>query len=193
MKHELNFMPEINGLSGYRPLTLSEFARLEAADERAVAYLHPKQADYLKAKRKARWPVPCVDEDGVACYLVALNDRCDIHALVEVADYWSVRDAGADGLWFANRSNGFTYVQTDAPLQHRKVGVKITVARLMLNLPGGKKVSVQNGNGLDLRRKNLVAVSGHGRRSPANVLSRALHEREAATQAGWKARQGLPA
>ncbi|MBY5973673.1 hypothetical protein KUV28_15045 [Ferrimonas balearica] len=193
MKHELNFMPEINGLSGYRPLTLSEFARLKAADKRATAHLHPKQADHLKAKRQARWPVPCVDEDGKDCYLVPLNDRRDVHALVEMADYWSARDSGADGLWYPNRSNGFTYVQTDAPLQDRKPGGKITVSRLVLNLPGGKRVSVRNGNGLDLRRKNLVAVSGNGRRSPANVLSRALHEREAATQAGWKARQGLPA
>ncbi|MDR6308146.1 hypothetical protein [Pacificitalea manganoxidans] len=189
MKHNKSFLPTINELFSFLPLNLSECTRLAAADERATAHLHPKRAAHLKQRRKARWPTPYVDEDGVSCYLVPLNARHDCHALVELEDYWSVRDSGADGLWCANHANGFSYVQTEAPLRSGKSGRKIYLARLILGLSVGKKVSYANGDGLDLRRKNLVAVGGNGRRSAASIVRRSIEERERAATLGWWAWQ----
>lgn len=180
MKHELNFMPEINGLSGYRPLTLSEFARLKAADKRATAHLHPKRAEQLREKRQSRWPVPCVDEDGIDCYAVPLDDDHTTHALVEASDYWKLRDGGADGLWtsFTRKNGRDKQVQMKIPMRKGQPGHWASPARLILNLSGGRRVVYLDGDGLDLRRKNLAHTFGNSRVNSASIARRGAERRD---------------
>ncbi|MBK1635850.1 hypothetical protein [Rhodovulum adriaticum] len=161
-----------DGLTGFRPLTLSEFARLKEADEIATAHLHWKQADHLKAKRRARWPIPCTDEDGTDCYLVPLNDRHEAFALVEAKDFWKVYDSGIRGMWSINNlPNGFSLAQVNVPSrdeQGTKYGT-INLARLILG-PALHRIEHRNGNGLDLRRKNLAPSAPPSRRKrPATM------------------------
>ncbi|PVA11553.1 hypothetical protein DC366_00855 [Pelagivirga sediminicola] len=140
-------------------LSVVEFARLKAADNRATAHLHPKHAAKLKAKRKARWPRPCVDEDGTACYLVPLSDTRPAFAIVEVADYWKARDGGADGLWSAmGTSRHYSYVTSNARMRSKVPGTTLYPARLILDAAAGERVGFVNGDTYDLRRKNLEII-----------------------------------
>lgn len=95
-----------------------------------------------------RTPVSTFDADGMPIFLVPLANT-DVRARILPDDYHALRERGVSPFWCLN--DGAVKVN------HRPLYVQ-RVARLLIQPQDGFQVRHRDGNGLNLRRDNLILV-----------------------------------
>lgn len=125
-------------------------------DLRATQHLDGGYLARVLRKRQLRRPVPFIDEHGIQCLRVPLNDARTSWAVVELEDWVAVQNSGADGLWFRG---GRGHVATKFPMQQQASADTCLIARLILGLGKGQTVRFVSRDFRNLRRNNL-AVRG---------------------------------
>jgi hypothetical protein len=97
------------------------------------------------------------DSDGMHCALVPLPNGD--HATIYADDYARIIEGGASSNWQLNYNgsprNNRGYVKAELPGRDLR-----TVARLVMQTRYAQQVKYRDGNPLNLRRSNLVVVSG---------------------------------
>lgn len=111
-----------------------------------------------------RTPVRFIDERGIPCFRVPLDDEGRSHALIECDDYdHIVRAIGCQSSWCVTpNGRGGRYVVVNLPRAGQEGGL-VTVSRLFMGAGAKQRVCYATSDTLDLRRSNLVIEPGTGR------------------------------
>lgn len=121
-------------------------------------------------KRITRHPIPFNDPDGTPCVRVPLSDGRHFAELY-ADDYAGLLTQGVTGNWqYAvpnriSRKGQRGYVQCHVPrATPSRSGARctaLTVARLILGAPKGRRIYYRDNNTLNLRRDNLCLREGY--------------------------------
>lgn len=112
-----------------------------------------------------RFPIPFIDDEGIPCLRVPLDNQGKTFAMIERKDYdHIVQNLGCCAAWcLTGNGSGRRYVVVNPPrTPDRKHGL-ISVARLFTGASAGKFVRYASRDTMDLRRSNLIVTSGTGR------------------------------
>ena len=124
------------------------------------------------SKRTTRRPELFNDPDGTCCVRVPLGDG---HSFAELYadDYAALLARGVSGNWQItvpnrlSRKRARRYVQCHVTITPAEPGGRpwtaLTVARLIVDAPRGRKVTYRDDNTLNLRRDNLELADGYTR------------------------------
>ena len=123
-------------------------------------------------KKLKRHAIPFRDPDGTPCVRVPLSDGYSFAELY-AEDYDKLLDRKVSGNWQHNVPNRISraknrgYVQCHLPINGGALTGKhvtaLTVARLIVNAPKGRRIYYRDNNTLNLRRDNLVLRDGYTR------------------------------
>lgn len=111
-----------------------------------------------------RAPVRFIDERGIPCFRVPLDDEGQSHALIECDDYdHIVKAIGCHASWCVTpNGHGGRYVVVNLPKTEQGCGL-VTVSRLFMGAEAKQRVRYLTADTLDLRRSNLSVEPGAGR------------------------------
>jgi len=134
----------------------------------------------LRMKRTTRRPIYFTDPDGTPCVRVPLSNGRD-HAELLADDYAALIARGVTGNWQHNIPNRISrdgrrsyvqcYVPRRTPSRKGNRWTALTVARLILDAPKGRRVRYRDGNTLNLRRSNLYLQDGFTRLDRDDLLT----------------------
>lgn len=124
--------------------------------------------------REPRAPIPFTDAHGTPCFHVPLGNAPDAFAVIDKHSYDTLISEGLTGPWFLNgNGTGRSYVRIAVPVEGRRSGTNLLVARLILGAEPGTVVRYANGDRLDLRFVNLAWRKGKSSRTDADALAAA--------------------
>lgn len=129
-------------------------------DSEATAHLHGCNLARVSRVREFRRPRPFFDRHaGIRCLSISINRNRTLYAKCWAIDWIDMQERGANGVWTAvNTGGGRTHVYTEMPLRKGAAASSITVARLVLGLGANERVRFIDGDTLNVRRENLLAV-----------------------------------
>jgi len=138
-------------------------------------------------KRNTRHPIPFNDPDGTPCVRVPLSDGRHFAELY-AEDYAYLIALGVSGNWQHNVPNRITrkgqrsYVQCHVPLvTPSRSGARwtaLTVSRLILGAPKGRRIHYRDNNTRNLRHDNLQLRGGYTRLDREALLPAAARAAE---------------
>lgn len=130
--------------------------------------------DPLPDGRELRAPIPFTDAHGTPCLRVPLGNAPGSFAVIDRHSYDALISEGLTGPWFLNgNGTGRSYVRIAVPVEGRRSGTNLLVARLILGAGPGTVVRYANGDRLDLRFINLAWRKGKSSRTDADALAAA--------------------
>ena len=123
-------------------------------------------------------PIPFADEHGAACFRIPLSNSPDTFAILDQQSFTNLISQGLTGRWFLNSNGaGRSYVRISVPVEGRRGGTNLLVARLIIGAGPRTVVRYANGNPLDLRFVNLAWRKGKSGRTDADTLAAAVRLR----------------
>ena len=123
-------------------------------------------------------PIPFADEHGTPCFRIPLGNRPGTFAIVDQQQFANLVSQGVTGRWFLNSNGtGRSYVRIAVPVEGRRGGTNLLVARLIIGAGPRTVVRYANGNPLDLRFVNLAWRKGKSGRTDADTLAAAVRLR----------------
>lgn len=123
-------------------------------------------------------PVSFTDEHGTPCIRIALSNSPGTFAIIDQHSFTDLVSQGLTGPWFLNSNGtGRNYVRIAVPVEGRRSGTNLLVARLIIGAGPHTVVRYANGNPLDLRFANLAWRKGKSGRTDTETLAAALQLR----------------
>lgn len=131
-----------------------------------------------EGRRKKSVPIPFTDEYGMPCLRVPLGNAPGIFAIIDRHRYDDLISQGLTAPWFLNgNGTGRSYVRTAVPVEGRRSGTNLLIARLIIGAGPGSVVRYANGNPLDLRFINLAWRKGKAKGADLDTLAASLRAR----------------
>lgn len=123
-------------------------------------------------------PIPFTDEHGMPCFHVPLSNAPGTFAVIDQHTFATLRSQGLTSPWFLNENGtGRSYVRIAVPVEGRRSGTNLLLARLIIGAGPGTVVRYANGNPLDLRFVNLAWRKGKSGRTDTDTLAASLRLR----------------